>query len=96
MPETRKLVTISLPPSLLRHAQRVADEESRSKSELMREALRFYIETREVRRTAVRERLFEMVERIQARARGVPAAEVRKVVREAVEAARGKKRRSTA
>jgi len=96
MPTTRKLVTISLPPPLLKQAERVAEEENRSKSELVREALRFYIDTREVRKAAARERLSEMIERVQARTRRVPAAEIRKVIREAVEAARRQRRRSNA
>jgi CopG family transcriptional regulator/antitoxin EndoAI len=36
--------TISLPPALLREAERTAREERRTKSELVREALRLYIE----------------------------------------------------
>jgi Arc/MetJ-type ribon-helix-helix transcriptional regulator len=96
MTETRRLVTISLPPLLLEQAERVAEEENRSKSELVREALRFYIETREVRRLAARERLFELIDRIQARTRGVPASRIRKLVREALAASRRGKQRSTA
>lgn len=93
---TRKLVTISLPPALLKKAERVAREENRTKSELLREALRFYVETREVRKTAARERLLELVDRVQARTRGVPAKEIRKVVQEAIEAVRREKQRATA
>ena len=93
---TRKLVTISLPPPLLKKAERVAREENRTKSELLREALRFYVETREVRKAAVRERLSELVDRAQARTRGVPAREIRKLVREAIEVVRRAKQRATA
>lgn len=93
---TRKLVTISLPPQLLKKAERVAREENRTKSELLREALRFYVETREVRKAAARERLLELVDRVQARTRGVPAKEIRKLVREAIEAVRRAKQRATA
>jgi len=93
---TRKLVTISLPPPLLKKAERVAREENRTKSELLREALRFYVETREVRKAAAREGLLELVDRVQARTRGVPAKEIRKLVREAIEAVRRAKRRATA
>jgi CopG family transcriptional regulator/antitoxin EndoAI len=39
-------VTISLPADLLREAQRVAREDSRSRSELIREALRQYLASR--------------------------------------------------
>lgn len=96
MAGTRRLVTISLPPPLLKKAEQVAEEENRSKSELVREALRFYIETREVRKAAARERLFELIDRIQARTRGVPASRIRRVVGEAVRAARRETQRSTA
>lgn len=46
MPRSTKLVTISLPPDLLKKAERVAEEEHRTKSELLREALRAYIASR--------------------------------------------------
>jgi CopG family transcriptional regulator/antitoxin EndoAI len=42
-----KSITIYLPPELLKKAEEVAKEESRNKSELVREALRQYIEKRE-------------------------------------------------
>jgi metal-responsive CopG/Arc/MetJ family transcriptional regulator len=93
---TRKLVTISLPPPLLKRAEQVAREENRSKSELLREALRFYVDTREVRRAGMRERVGALMDEIQARTKRVPSKEIRKVVREAVEAARRGKRRATA
>lgn len=93
---TRKLVTISLPPELLEKAEQVAAQENRSKSELLREALRFYIDTAEVRKQASRERLFDLIDRIQARTQGVEPRTVRRVVREAVEAARRAKQRASA
>ena len=83
----RKLITISLPPELLKKAEQVAVRESRSKSELLREALRFYIDTAEVRKKASRERLFDLVDEVQARTRDVEPRTIRRVVREAVEAA---------
>ncbi len=43
MARSSKLVTISLPPSLLKEAEQVAEREHRTKSELVREALRAYI-----------------------------------------------------
>lgn len=43
---TSKIVSLSLPPELLRDAERVARKEGRTKSELFREALRRYIEER--------------------------------------------------
>lgn len=93
---TRKLITISLPPGLLKEAERVAEQENRTKSELLREALRFYIDTSEVRRRATRERLVALIDRVQARTKGVPPQEIRKVVREAVAAARRTRQRASA
>jgi metal-responsive CopG/Arc/MetJ family transcriptional regulator len=89
-------MTISLPPDLLEKAARVAREENRSRSELVREALRFYVETTAARRQATRERIFEVIDRVQARTARTAPAEVRKVVREAVAAARRTRSRSTA
>jgi len=88
---TRKLITISLPPALVNKAEVVAREENRTKSELLREALRFYVETREVRK-ASREQLFSLIGQLQERTKQVPAREIRKTVREAVKAGRGKTR----
>ena len=85
---SRKLVTISLPPPLLKEAERVAKEENRSKSELLREALRFYVETRDLRKKAAKDRLFELIDAAQERAAGTPKPDVRAIVREAVAAAR--------
>jgi CopG family transcriptional regulator/antitoxin EndoAI len=45
-----KLITISMLPDLLKEAERVAKEENRTRSELIREALRRYIADRELRR----------------------------------------------
>ncbi len=92
----RKLITISLSARLLKKAQEMAKEENRTKSELLREALRFYIDTRGVRRQAAREQLFAIVDRAQAAAKGVPPQQIRKVVREAIASARGEKQRATA
>ena len=94
--EKRKLLTISLPPRLLKEAERLAERENRTKSELLREALRLYIETIDVRRTANRERLFALVDRVQARAKDARPQDIRKVVREAVVAARRTKLRAIA
>lgn len=47
MPRSTKLVTVSLPPDLLKDAERIAKEEHRTKSELVREALRTYIASRQ-------------------------------------------------
>lgn len=47
---TTKTWTISLPPALVREAERAAKEENRTRSELVREALRLYIEERRWRK----------------------------------------------
>ncbi len=41
-----KVVTVSLPPGLLKDMERLTKEEGRTRSELFREALREYIATR--------------------------------------------------
>jgi CopG family transcriptional regulator/antitoxin EndoAI len=43
---TTRILSLSIPPELLRQAERVAKEEGRTKSELFREALRRYVEER--------------------------------------------------
>jgi len=40
---TSKVTSLSLPPKLLREAERLARREGRTKSELLREALRRYL-----------------------------------------------------
>ena len=59
MPPRRKsrTITFSLPPDMFEQVQRVKDEEGRDMSELVREALRLYMEDRELRREARLERL---------------------------------------
>ena len=59
MPPRRKsrTITFSLPPEMFEEAQRVKDEEGRDMSELVREALRLYMEDRELRREQRLERL---------------------------------------
>jgi metal-responsive CopG/Arc/MetJ family transcriptional regulator len=93
---TRKLITISLPPSLLKQAEQLAREERRTKSELLREAFRFYVETRTARRAAMRERALAVMDAVHERTKGTSANEIRTIVREAVAAARGTKRRASA
>lgn len=93
---SRKLITISLPPQLLKKAEEIAEQENRTKSELLREALRFYIDTSQIRRRARRERLFDLIAQVQARTARVPPKEIRKVIREAVEEARRMRRRTSA
>jgi metal-responsive CopG/Arc/MetJ family transcriptional regulator len=84
----RKLITISVPPQLLKKAERIAVQENRTKSELVREALRLYIDTSEVRRRTIREQVAALMDRVQARTQGVPPQQIRKLIREAVAAAR--------
>ena len=43
---TTRILSLSLPPDLVREAERVAKEEGRTKSELFREAFRRYVEER--------------------------------------------------
>ena len=59
MPPRRisKTITFSLPPEMFDQVQRVKEEEGRDMSELVREALRLYMEERELRRQERLERL---------------------------------------
>jgi metal-responsive CopG/Arc/MetJ family transcriptional regulator len=43
---TSKILSLSLPPTLLREAERVAKKEGRTKSELFREVLRRHLQER--------------------------------------------------
>ena len=76
-----KIWNISLPPEMARAAEKVAKEESRTKSELIREALREYLWTRRwrkirqygekrARRKGVREEDIERLVHQVRRARG--------------------------
>jgi CopG family transcriptional regulator / antitoxin EndoAI len=47
MPRTTRTITFSLPPEMAAKVENVMKEEGRTKSELLREALRRYIEERE-------------------------------------------------
>ena len=59
MPPRRisRTITFSLPPEMYVEVQRVKEEEGRDMSELVREALRLYMEDRELRREQRLERL---------------------------------------
>ena len=59
MPPRRKsrTITFSLPPEMFEQVDAVRREEGRDMSELVREALRLYMEDRELRREARLERL---------------------------------------
>ncbi len=48
MPRSSIQMTVSLPPDLYRRAMQVAKEEFRSKSELVREALRTYVSRKQL------------------------------------------------
>ena len=50
-------ITFSLPPGLAQHLRQVVKEEGRTVSELLREAIRLYMEEREWRRRERLERL---------------------------------------
>ena len=52
-----RTITFSLPPEMFEQVQRVKEEEGRDMSELVREALRLYMEERELRRQERLERL---------------------------------------
>ena len=59
MPPRRisRTITFSLPPEMYEEVQRVKEAEGRDMSELVREALRLYMEDRELRREQRRQRL---------------------------------------
>ena len=65
MPPRRisRTITFSLPPDMFEQVQRVKNEEGRDMSELVREALRLYMEERELRRQ-------ERLERLRSRREG--------------------------
>ena len=56
-PRKSKTITFSLPPEMFEQVQRVKEEEGRDMSELVREALRLYMEERELLRQDRLERL---------------------------------------
>ena len=58
-PRNTKTITFSLPPEMAEQVQDVMREEGRTMSELIREALRNYMEEREWLRTIRHERLKE-------------------------------------
>ena len=56
-PRNTDTITFSLPPELARQLRQVVKEEDRTVSELLREAIRLYMEEREWRRRERLERL---------------------------------------
>ena len=59
MSRISKTITFSLPPEMAEQVRRVMREEGRTMSELLREALRLYMDEREWRRTVRYKRLRE-------------------------------------
>ena len=70
MPPRRisRTITFSLPPEMYAQVQRVREEEGRDMSELVREALRLYMDDRELRRE-------QRLERLRSRQAGYHSAE---------------------
>ena len=56
MPRNRKVITFSLPPEMAEQVQQVVKEEGRTMSELLREAIRLYMDEREWLRQERRQR----------------------------------------
>ena len=56
-PRNTDTITFSLPPEMARTLRQVVEEEDRTVSELLREAIRLYMEEREWRRQERLERL---------------------------------------
>ena len=75
-------ITISLLPELVEKVNRIAKEEKRSRSDLMREALRCYLRDRE------RERAFRRLDGIWEKTQNDDPAWIENEVNEAVKAAR--------
>ena len=56
MPTTRKAITFSMPPEMAEQVQQVVKEEGRTMSELLRDAIRLYMDEREWLRQERRQR----------------------------------------
>ena len=56
MPTTRKAITISMPPKMAEQVRQVMEDEGRTMSELIREALRQYMDARERQQRGGRQR----------------------------------------
>ncbi len=56
MPRTRKTITLSLPPELDDEVRQFIEEEDRTMSEFLREAIRLYLDEQEWLRTQRRQR----------------------------------------
>ena len=56
MPRTRKTITLSLPPEMDEQVRRFIEEEDRTMSEFLREAIRLYLDDQQWLRTQRRQR----------------------------------------
>lgn len=56
MPTSRKAITFSMPPEMAEQVRQVVEEEGRTMSEFLRDAIRLYLEEREWQRRERRER----------------------------------------
>ena len=56
MPRNRKVITFSMPPEMAEQVQQVVQEEGRTMSEFLRDAIRLYMEEREWLRRQRRQR----------------------------------------
>ena len=56
MPRNRKAITFSLPPEMDEQVRRFIEEEDRTMSEFLREAIRFYMDEQEWLRRERRQR----------------------------------------
>ena len=56
MPRNRKVITFSMPPEMAEQVQQVVQEEGRTMSEFLRDAIRLYMEEREWLRGERRQR----------------------------------------
>ena len=74
MQRTTKTITFSLPPAMAAQARAVMRAEGRTMSDLVREALRLYLEEREWRQTIRYERLQACRAAEEAQTGGTPDA----------------------
>ena len=74
MQRTTKTITFSLPPAMAAQVRAVMRAEGRTMSDLVREALRLYMEEREWRQTIRHERLQARRSEEQERTGGTPDA----------------------
>ena len=75
MTRTTKTITFSLPPDMAQQVRQVMKDEGRTMSELVREALRVYMEEREWRR-------LQRYGRLRAREQGIPPEDAERLVDE--------------